>query len=714
MKIDIHTHTRKCKSGDAPTREISAAEFSERVLSTDVGIIAITNHNLFDLDQFRLIEAGLGESAQAWPGIELDIVEAGVRGHLIVIVSPKRAYEFSSAVGELTTGFTPDSFSATVDQVLEKFEPLDPLYVAHYRQKKPNIAEDALERLIAKAAHPQRVIKEVTNSISAGIYISHGHASIYGSDVHDWAEYERLAQDLPDLRLPVDSFEHFCLLLEKDPTTINTALNRKTIEEVVLQPFEDESFLKLSVFNDINVVFGAKGTGKSCILRAIAKHFAAAGLNAKLYEPGSDRLAEIFDLKGKDLTINLDTYSINYCSDEIDQLRSARESNVTGMSKYVAHFASKTTNRNAKRILLKDIEPQEAAGARQTVLDYVDATERTASYLQGLRSDVITQEVLGAAKFSELTKLLTELLEGLRARTWEAFLEWKEVHLLNSAIEVFRREVERKTGNPAKPTTTGFLNYAANRNRIAVSAAAIVGSFDTDVPLQTLTIGPLGENKGVLELHTKFRFQDGTVTDGEFIPLTRTKKGTQKKFAAQVRTIRSHVYRDDLFQRIAQLNEIEDVEDIKTVYELVLFKRYFALNGRPYSPSSGEASMVMLQKELAKDADVYILDEPERSLGNEYISDVIVPLIKERARTGKRVFISTHDANIAVRTLPYSSVYRTHGPDGYRTYLGNPFSNRLVNSQDDGDNLDWRIVSMRTLEGGPAAFGERGRIYGQS
>ena len=62
--------------------------------------------------------------------------------------------------------------------------------------------------------------------------------------------------------------------------------------------------------------------------------------------------------------------------------------------------------------------------------------------------------------------------------------------------------------------------------------------------------------------------------------------------------------------------------------------------------------MVMLQKELGADKERIFLDEPERSLGNEYINDVIVPLIKERARAGKKVFISTHDANIAVRTLP--------------------------------------------------------------
>jgi len=210
------------------------------------------------------------------------------------------------------------------------------------------------------------------------------------------------------------------------------------------------------------------------------------------------------------------------------------------------------------------------------------------------------------------------------------------------------------------------------------------------------------------------KFQSGAISDGALSSMTVVKKIPQKKFVNCVRHILTHAYADDLFQHISELNAIEDVENIKTVLELLLFKRYFALDGQPYSPSSGESSMVMLQKELGTDKEVYILDEPERSLGNEYISDVIVPLIKERARAGKKVFISTHDANIAVRTLPYSSVYRCHGQAGYKTYIGNPFTNNLVNQDNVADRLDWKKISMRTLEGGEEAFGERGKIYGNN
>ena len=503
-------------------------------------------------------------------------------------------------------------------------------------------------------------------------------------------------------------------MLEKDPTTINTVLDKKIAENLILVPFEDCTRLHLRVFNDINVIFGPKGTGKSCILTAIAKHYCESGIDAKVYESASDRLDEIFDTRGRDLSLNLNTYGINYCKDEIEALRGSSEVDVTSLGKYVNFFRSQTTNKNAKKIKIKNIDPEEEGASRREFGEFHEGTEKTANFLAFLDEHPSVKKVLTADELDNVTRLLTELLGKLGNQEWDSYSEWKQICLLNSAIKKFRTEVERKTGTPAKPDTPGFREYALNRVRIAAHASQIIKSVDTMIPTQKKVVGSLGANKGELELWTEFRFQDGTIIDGELHKLKSVKKGSQKQFARKVREIFDNAYKDNLFQHIAELNEIEDVEDIETVYELLLFKRFFSLEGNRYVPSSGEASMVMLHKELEATKDIYILDEPERSLGNEYINDVIVPLIKERARAGKKVFISTHDANIAVRTLPYCSVYRCHGPNGYATYIGNPFTNNLINPEDSADVLDWKKVSMRTLEGGEEAFGERGRIYGNN
>jgi hypothetical protein len=82
--------------------------------------------------------------------------------------------------------------------------------------------------------------------------------------------------------------------------------------------------------------------------------------------------------------------------------------------------------------------------------------------------------------------------------------------------------------------------------------------------------------------------------------------------------------------------------------------------------------------------------------------------------SGRKIIIATHDANIGVRTLPYNSIYREHDINGYYTYTGNPFSNNLICATGVKSDLDWKEISMKTLEGGKEAFGERGKIYGNT
>lgn len=713
MKIDIHVHTRKCKQGDARTRDIEPERFAEIVSSTEVQILAITNHNVFDLNQFNQIESVIDDHIQVWPGVELDIVENDVRSHLLVIVSPHNAQDIDRAVSQITVGQNPDSFTTTIEETLSTFDQFGPLYVAHYKQKKPAMPEATIDLLINGTDKPARVIKEAQNAISAGIFISHGHPSIYGSDVQNWDKYEEIySKTLPDLRLPVASFEHFCLLLEKDATTINTLLDQKTSEELTLVPFEDDTQVSFKAYNDINVIFGSKGTGKSCILKAIASHYRNKGISASRYKPATDKLEKIYGLKRKDITLHLEDYDISYCNDEIKTIRNAREIDITNLSNYEAFYRAKGTNKNARRLRIKDIGRQPEQSSRSKFNSYHTPSKQVNEFLNTVETDEVIKKELSEDRHQQLLDILSELQAKLSKGQWKYFRVWKSRHLLNQAIDLFGSEVQRKTGRPRKPVKTGFLEYAKNRMEIEVAAKELVSNIQKPIKNPTEAIGSLGPNKGVLYFETDVNIQDGDFTDSSLLCSSKVKKSTQKKFAKLAKKIAQRIYDQDLFELIARLNEVDDIDDIKTIFELLVFKRYFTLNDKPYEPSSGEESMVMLHKELEEEKDIYILDEPERSLGNEYINDVIVPLLNDRARAGKRIFISTHDANIAVRTLPYCSVYRTHDAQGYETYVGNPYSNHLISASDPNKHQDWKKISMKTLEGGEEAFGERGKIYG--
>ena len=712
MKIDIHVHTRKTKKGDAHSREITPERFAEVVLSTDVKIVAITNHNLFDLEQYNAILEQVGNAVQVWPGIELDIEENGKRGHLLVIVSPNKKQDFFDAVSSVTNNVSSDDFSISIKKTVATFNDQDPVYIAHYLQKKPDISEDVLSTLAGLITNKKRIIKEATNSISAGIFIAHGHPSIYGSDVQDWDAYANQVKLLPELRLPVESFEQFCLLLEKDATTINTLLGKKTPENLCMKPFEDDTTINIKVYNDINVFFGAKGTGKSKILEAIARHYSSKGVQASKFESSPDSLSSKYDLKGKRLTKNLNTYEINYCTDEIQRLKAAEECDVTRIQNYKNFYERESQSKNAKKIRIRDLTQLNESKPNQKFEEYSKAQKKIVEMIDYISRSQPVSEVTDSETLNGIIKQLQALADKLMIAMWKSFADWKSITLLNSAVKLFRDEVARKTGTLSKPTNTGFNKYAVNRLKIRKDAAEILRNLSVSIEDEIEAVGMLGPEKGELKCVTSYLFQDGSSSNSKYSPLKSINKKPQKELSNCIKKIEQDALGSELFSHIRELNAIDDVDKIETVLELLLFWRRFELNGDEYEPSKGEDSMLNLHAELAEEKDVYILDEPDKSLGNEYINDVIIPLINDKARQGKSIFIATHDGNLAVRTLPYNSVYRCHDRSGYSTYIGNPFSNNLVNISNPSNILDWKKISMKTLEGGEAAFGERGKIYG--
>ncbi len=711
MKIDIHTHTKKTKQGDASTRQIDPTKFHQVVSSTDVRIIAITNHNVFDLDQYNEIIGIVADDFQVWPGIELDVISEDRRGHLIVIVSPKKAYEFNKIVLEVSENFTPDNFTIPIEKVLEIFDNLGPVYIAHYHQKKPNLLDDDIEYIVNTTAHKNRVLKEATNAVSAGIFISHGHASIFGSDIKNWDDYRVESETLPDLRLPVESFEQFCLLLEKDQVAIDTLLERKQPEKIVITPFDDGFPLELIVYDDINVFFGSKGTGKSDILTAIADYYCNKGILCSKFESGKTKLEDEYDLGGKQLKVDLNDYQIDYCLKEIDHLRSASEVGISSLSRYLLFFSEALTNKKAKRIKIKDFKELNTRRFDKQFEEVFNTDNHVIEFIAFLEGSDEIKGVLEAEEFGKVISILNKASSKLGIKGFDLYTDAKAGSLFNSLVKKFKDEISRKTGTPIKPDITGFSVYALNRIGIEAAAQTILSNIAKRIEVNDEYIGDLGD-KGQLYCRTEIVSQDGTITESRFSPLKKINKTPLKEFSRCIKSIKENVFSYSLFNDITRLNGIDGIDDIETILELLLFDKFFSIDGKKYEPSTGEESMILLHRELREEKDIYILDEPEKSLGNEYISNVIVPLIKEKAKVGKKIFIATHDANIAVRTLPYNSIYRQHNREGYKTYVGNPFSNSLLELTKSEEWLDWKDVSMRTLEGGKDAFGERGQIYG--
>ena len=93
-RIDLHLHTQNLK-GDGAKRVIDTKGFVKKMDSNGIGICAITNHNHFDVEEFRTIKAAKHDFV-IFTGIELDVVvtEDADSRHIIVIGDPDNEEQF--------------------------------------------------------------------------------------------------------------------------------------------------------------------------------------------------------------------------------------------------------------------------------------------------------------------------------------------------------------------------------------------------------------------------------------------------------------------------------------------------------------------------------------------------------------------------------------------------------------------------------------------
>ena len=122
MKIDLHCHTKKTKSGETEKRTINPDKFADILSKNNVGIVSCTNHNNFSINDYALFsDASSKKGIVLWPGIELDVVVNNEKGHVIFICNPNKVDIFDAKVKSILGASSPDSFEKPIECVLEEF-----------------------------------------------------------------------------------------------------------------------------------------------------------------------------------------------------------------------------------------------------------------------------------------------------------------------------------------------------------------------------------------------------------------------------------------------------------------------------------------------------------------------------------------------------------------------------------------------------------------
>lgn len=213
MKIDLHCHTKKCKKGDSEGRNVSIKKFKEKVNEVGLKIVAITNHNCFDFEQFLELKESVKDFCNVWPGIELDVKQIGPNsGHVIVICDPKKSEKFNEIIQSFIDN-NPDDFYISIDKLIESFNGLDVVYIAHYF-KSHHLSDEDIEYFQTHLTQKTRFLKETSALTSLGIINFNGENGVIGSDVKNWDEYEKC--QFAELKYSFIGYNNFLKLLDKN------------------------------------------------------------------------------------------------------------------------------------------------------------------------------------------------------------------------------------------------------------------------------------------------------------------------------------------------------------------------------------------------------------------------------------------------------------------------------------------------------------------
>lgn len=699
MKIDLHCHTKKVKSGEATTRTVTVEKFSEKIQEAGVKIVAITNHNHFDYPQFKKFKKSVDGLCELWPGVELDVIGKSNSGHLLVIANPNKALLFSKKVNLLVDSIHPDKFSTNLKSVYKSFEKCDVLYIPHFH-KEPRLSDEDIEELNLLLEDKSRLFKETSDYRSLGVFSNFDYSVIIGSDNHSWDIYE--SSKFADIRLPVQTFEQFCLLAKKDKQIINTLLNSKKSNKITVSPHKDVK-IQIPIFEDVNILFGQKGTGKSEIIKSIKAYYDEKSILNKCYV-GSEKENDFSKiLNTAEMKRDTSKFGIIDLTEEFLDIYNWSEELPTSLDSYFDWVNTRENNKNKNSMKITNSVKIEGIKIDKKIDK--DFKKVKAILIEGL-GDIEFDRYLSDTEVENLKSLFNKLCSNINQAKIENWNEHNSLKLTNWSIDKIKSIADKCSDTVSRPSTTGFSEFVNNRIKLYESVESICNVFEIEEKYENEYLGKI-EEKGDVFIRSKYRLLCSDSRANEFI----TKITKLRQFKKNIDELRTSISNEKIYEVISAYKELYE-DGIKNISCFIGVSKDIVLeNGESYSPSSGERGILLLQSLLDSDCDVYLLDEPELGMGNSFINNSILPQIVNLAKSKKTIIIATHNANIAVRTLPYMSILRSHNNGNYKTYIGNPFYDELVNINDGSDVLNWTVESMHTLEGGRFAFYERKDIY---
>ncbi|GAB4448518.1 MAG: hypothetical protein Fur0028_03570 [Bacteroidales bacterium] len=660
-KIDLHTHTISTIS-DSPF-DFDISKVKEYVEKLRIDALAITNHNLFDLNQYLQIKDSL--TITVFPGIEIDLEG----GHLLVITDSDdfEISNFDEKCKQVSALIKTNTDTLTIAQFKSIFTELHKYILIPHYDKSPEINEATILEL-----HPH---------ITAG-------------EVASIPKFRRMMKKQEGLTPVLFSDMRFSGSLVDFPTK-HTFVDLKEISIAGIKScFADKSKISLTkesgndffqatddgliLSTGLNIILGGRSSGKTFTLDKIT---ASMG-NAKYIKQFSllQNDEETFNRKNDTrLSIVHNSYLAEFKSVVEDVVQVDIKENLLSLENYLVSLKKFATESEKKDLYSRCL--------------------------------LFSEELFSLEELKNLDKLIesvTTLIENNEYQ--DIIVKYISQESLNGLLkELIQKAIVSKVENEQKKWINSIINEVQRELRVKTTSTFIENVDFYKIAIDEMKVAKF--NQVVLELKKQRNINRDEL--GKFSIITTAKPierasdlqkiGKDKKPYSIAFSMYSEPY-----SYIQKLREI-GVEDAN-LYKFFVNIGSVTLNRDGFTVSGGERSEFNLIHEI-KDAtkyDILLIDEPESSFDNLFLKKEINTLIKDMSEL-MPVVVVTHNNTVGASIKPnFIAITQKSIEDGefvYRIFTGYPSDKELTCS--DGTRIKNYEAILNCLEAGEGAYIER-------
>lgn len=673
-KCDLHIHTVATPSDADFTFSLDVLD--DYVHKMQLDVIAVTNHNVFDIDQYRDIKARLTDKV-VLPGIEVDLEG----GHILVITDSDEASvnDFIIKCLQINALIPDERTSISFEQFHKVFTDFSKYVLIPHYDKSPKLKADVITRF------GNDILAGEVTSVKKFIYIQKEAA-------------ERLAPVcFSDMRIKNT-------LTEDNYSTNHTFLD---IEEVNVRSlrfcFMDKTKVSLSkengnelfqVFSNgqllstgLNIMYGKRSSGKSYTLNKIAEKYGDRAKYIRQFEllKLSDGSSEQFE---NDIRIRqqqkVDEYFLPFRNvvNDIVQVKE-KDSETAELNNYVkalkdcANEAGRMDTFSKAKLfnasLYNEVKVDEISKLIKSVKDLIE----TVAY-----RDLVDKYL----PMDRLKGLLKELIETYQSVATENAYKKSA----NSMIMDGRNALQRKSAAPRIPDIDIYHMLVNEVKREKFNL--IVSNIKHPYVINTENVGHF-----TIKVHTR-----------TFRNATEAKKAYNKQCSLSG----AFEYYGNPLKYVEKL--IDANIDSNQLYRLFVGVVYETLNASGLKVSGGERSEFNFIQKI-QDAilsDILIIDEPESSFDNIFLKNEVNKFIKEMSEM-MPVIVSTHNNTIGSSIKPNYILYTeksiVDNKPVFAVYSGFPTSPKLKDT--NGNEVENYNITLDSLEAGEEAYKERKEIY---